>query len=611
MKLNRAALIIMVFFLAFISATKEGVSQYWNERVLEKSFEQMDFFLTPGHINPYGIGNFAKSTPGLLDDPLLNLIVNPAFLYADSTHKSYFYMDFRSLHNINENTYSVYPMYDYAYSSLYYPSYFMESRKEIMPVFSGAYLTRPFSKRLSGLFLGVSYQAILQDEDYYAIPQDIYKSNIGHDYAGNEMAVSDIPIVDKYSGEDKMHQSGHFLSVYSGYDVAEKLQLGVKLSKVTFEQDGAFGSKNLWENYSAQAYSSLWYRREARNQDYDHWDISTGLNFHVSPNFAVGVSGGYLWGNVVQAMTERDSSYYSYGEINTTDEWSFSNSSGSSAKNWKHDGTTRYAGFNVRMKLSSANTLNFHYKFQQQKYDILLRSNVLDTSYSNSHYQWSQNSYFNEHDYYLSDIRSGGGESSLNQHKIFAGMQWQVEKNKKLNFGVSFEYLKRATNTEEAVFSDRHFGGSYYSIYENVPESNAYYERTREQKDLYWDFNVEMKTVQIPIIFNWQVSKTVELMFGFNRKMARWKLSDMTLAIFDYQEVTSDSITTKETNFGERYTQPEEIRTEIQTTVLGGITIQPSKLFNVRFLVVPNFKNTYNGSELSDFQWWIGMNLFP
>ncbi len=36
-----------------------------------------------------------------------------------------------------------------------------------------------------------------------------------------------------------------------------------------------------------------------------------------------------------------------------------------------------------------------------------------------------------------------------------------------------------------------------------------------------------------------------------------------------------------------------------------------AKLFNVLFLVNPKFKDSYNGPELSDFQWWIGLNLFP
>ena len=100
-------------------------------------------------------------------------------------------------------------------------------------------------------------------------------------------------------------------------------------------------------------------------------------------------------------------------------------------------------------------------------------------------------------------------------------------------------------------------------------------------------------------------------MFGLNRKMSSWEIDDVTLAVFKYREQTNDSTTVKKTNFGERYTQPQERRTDIETSFLAGLTISPSKLFNVRFLVTPNFKNSYDGSELSELRWWIGVNLFP
>ena len=59
-------------------------AQYWGERVQEKGFEQTDFFFTPSYLSPYGIGSFKSTTPGLLKDPLLDVIVNPAHLGLDS-----------------------------------------------------------------------------------------------------------------------------------------------------------------------------------------------------------------------------------------------------------------------------------------------------------------------------------------------------------------------------------------------------------------------------------------------------------------------------------------------------------------------------------------------
>ena len=217
-----------LILIILIGLPKLTFSQYWGERVLEQSFEQQDFFFTPNYLNPYGLGNFAKTTPGLIADPMLNLIVNPADFKTDSLKRNYLYLDFRSIHNVNENQYYVYPYYDYMAdrASYFYPFYYPDSRKEMMPVFNGAFLFRPFHLIAKGLFLGVTYQAIMQDDDYYAVPQDIYRSQIGQDYAGNRTAEQgDIPIIDKYSGEDKMHQLGHFLNFYAGYDLGNKLQV--------------------------------------------------------------------------------------------------------------------------------------------------------------------------------------------------------------------------------------------------------------------------------------------------------------------------------------------------------------------------------------------------
>jgi hypothetical protein len=263
------------------------------------------------------------------------------------------------------------------------------------------------------------------------------------------------------------------------------------------------------------------------------------------------------------------------------------------------------------MKLSPTNLFQFYYKFQHQRYDILLNSSDIDTSFSSYYDEWEGNSYFSEYDYSLSDFRTGGGDNSLTNHTLFAGFQWKIESNKKLNFGVVFQKQDQRTETQEDVFSDRHSRSVYSSISDGRIDDSDYYTRTREQKELFWDFHFEKNSLQIPFTFIWQVSPSAELIFGFNRKMARWKIQDVTLAIFDYREVSTDSTLETKTNFGERYTQPVEARTNIETNLIAGITVRPSSLFAIRFLVMPNFREDYDGSTLRNYQWWIGLNLYP
>jgi len=614
--IKRISLLAGLVLLILISFQNRGFGQYWSERVLEKSFEQMDFFFVPNYLNPYGLSNFVTTTPGLLDDPLLNLVINPANIYSDSLRRTYFYLDFRNTHVKDSRNQSYYPMpmldyrESYSYDMIYYPTYYIQSRKALEPVFSVALLSRPFKSKFNGLFIGMTYQAIFQNESYYSVPQDIYRSNIGYDYAGNKTWEStDIPIVDRYSGTDDMQQKGHFLSLYTGYELSRNLQIGFKMNRTLFSRDGSFGSNNFWENTSRYEYTSIRYDIRTRKQDYDHWDFSAGINFNLSHRTKLGVYGGYLGCDAIQSMNQQDSSLYKSGQIDAKPDWSYYRKLGATIQNWKHDGKGYYGGVNFNVQLDPSKLLIFYYTYNRQNVDIFISSIVSDSSYGNYRNEWSDGYYHNEYDYALQDVRDGNGEKTHKIHRFMGALQWQIEKTKKLHIGFNVEISNQKTNTDEQVLASRHSRSYYISPY--YPDGRNYFDATNEDKNLLWEFSVKTINLQIPIIFTWKLSNSIELLLGLNRKMISWEIEDMTLARFKYRQHTTDSDTTLKENFGERYTQPTEKRTDIQTTMLGGLTISPSKYFNIRLLAVPNFKDTYQGTTLREFQWWIGINLFP
>jgi len=609
--IRKICLFTSLTLLILISFQNKGLGQYWGERVLEKSFEQMDFFFTPNYLNPYGLSNFITTAPGLIDDPLLNLVVNPANIYSDSSKKSYLYLDFRNSQVKEENSSHFYPQpyldyrAEYSYDRIYYPSYYIQTRKALEPVFSGAFLIRPTRR----LFLGISYQAIFQNEGYYSVPQDIYRSNVGYDYAGNKtLESSDVPITDRYSGSDDMRQTGHFASLFAGFDFSSKFQLGFKLNRTLFQRDGTFGSSNYWER-TVENYNSFSSDMRERNQDYDHWDFAGGVNYQLDQKVKIGFHAGYLLGDATQSMNQHDSSLYQSGQVDVGTEWSFYQKMGSTLQDWAHDGNTYYGGVNLNVSLDPSKSLHFYYTYNRHNADITLSSDVRDSSYSNYRYQWNEDYSHGKWDYALSDIRDGDGDRCNRSHRFMMALQWQIERTKKLHIGLNFDVQNRQINTSEQVLSDRHSRSAYVSHYD--PDGRYYYSASREDKNLLWEFKAEVMNFQIPIIFTWQLSESIEILFGLNRKMTSWEIDDMTLAKFSYREESVDSVTTKKTIFDERYTEPRESRTDVQTTMLAGITISPSKLFNVRLLMVPNFTNTYAGTTLKEFQWWIGVNMFP
>jgi hypothetical protein len=158
-------------------STQTGFAQYFGEHVMEKSFEHTDFYFTPYRFVPFGIGAFKNSAPGMLNDPFLELDVNPARLYRDTAGAGYLTIDFRNARRVadNRDVYYPYPMMDAARSAAYlipYPQYFLRTRRELEPAVSLAYLVRPRSEAFNAFSFGATYQLITQDERYYAIPQD-------------------------------------------------------------------------------------------------------------------------------------------------------------------------------------------------------------------------------------------------------------------------------------------------------------------------------------------------------------------------------------------------------------------------------------------------------
>ena len=108
-----------------------------------------------------------------------------------------------------------------------------------------------------------------------------------------------------------------------------------------------------------------------------------------------------------------------------------------------------------------------------------------------------------------------------------------------------------------------------------------------------------------------RATDALELLFGVNRTMAQWKIDDVTLALFRYRTSSNNGTVVRDENFGERYTQPSEEVSDVRTTFLAGLTVAPSQSLKLRLLMVPNFQDTFQGSELQQLQWWIGLILMP
>jgi hypothetical protein len=606
---------ILRFVAVFFFLTPLCLGQYYGERALERSFEQNEFFFTPAYINPFGMRGLQSVAPGVFQDPLLKLRLNPAYLYQDSVFTNYVYADFRNGREVAQEDVYGYPrpmLYgDYAKSSVSYmpyPQFYVTSRRELEPVFSFALLTKPLPSTLPDLSIGATYQLLMQDEKYYEIPQDIYRSSYGADYAGKAMTDSrNIPIVDKYTGTDDMHQKGHFGSFYVGYSLTPTLDIGARLGRAIFKRDGSSGSKNMYEYTSWGSSNSVWYNMESREQIYDHWDLGGGVNYRCANGTLLGVSGNYLWGNAEQNLTRSDTSNYSYIDQQSTNYWSTSRRYSSTIQHWDHKGKTYSLGLNLDAPMNESRIFHALYRYQNQKTDILLGSSIIDSSSYAYRYTYDTTYYGSDSRSLLSDVRQGSGTTTITSHRAMASLEWKMEHSMNLNIGILFESWSSETATDEPVNA---LYNSFYDSWSNSGRSQ-YLDAGSEIKNIEWTFNAKKTSIQIPIFFTWKITPVFEILAGLNKEFSTWETEEVTLAAFQSRIRTNLSGSTVETNFGERYTQPSESITDQKTTFLAGLTVSPSNEFSVRLLLSPMEKKELLGDNKTEYQWWIGVTLRP
>lgn len=599
---------LMIVLPAALLSAWPAQAQYYHERVLEKSFEQADFFFQPSFVNPYGIGGFGRAAPGFIDDLLLNLQMSPAFPAFDSLRSAYVYLDFRNSRQVEDQD-VYYPRFVAIDCLCYgpYGDYYANTRRELEPVFSGALFFRPARKTLPGLALGLTYQAIFRNEGYYAIPQDIYRTNAGYDFAGDATLDASVPIDDIYLGDDDMHQIGHFASLYASYALTPRLRLGLRANRSTFDREGASGDQNLWRGTYGQSASSFWFNLEERVQAYDHWDLSGGLDFQISPRAHTGVSVGYLTGDATQTLAGEDSSRYAYGTVNVGTDWSLYVQDGFNDQQWAHTGGSVYGSAYLQTRLNDNQVLTLYYRGLREDLDLSMRSALEDTSSSNYRNEYDDRVYASESYYSVRDVRDGTGTRTGSTHRLTGTLAWQMDKKTRLNLGAHIQVDARRTQTTEDVEASL----ARSRIYTYPSQSGRIDYARREDKQLVWDFESRISTIQIPILLTRRFSKALEVLFGINRQMAYWRIEDETLALIDERVITEDGVTTRRTDFGERYREPLERRTDVQTTVLGGLVITPAQQFDVRLLVVPHFSDSYARTRLRRYQWWISFKVKP
>jgi len=151
--MSKLSRIFLLIFLIGLNYFNPLFAQYNNETVTEKSFEQSDLFFQSHYLNTFGVKDFRDVSVGLINDPFLNLQLNPANLPRFEIGNTHLYLDFRgdrTESDIVEDYGWVYPA---VYNQSIYrpiiidPRWYSNTRSEPEPIFSLGILTYPFGQK--------------------------------------------------------------------------------------------------------------------------------------------------------------------------------------------------------------------------------------------------------------------------------------------------------------------------------------------------------------------------------------------------------------------------------------------------------------------------------
>ncbi len=593
-------------------ATRPASGQYYDTQVLQKSFERTEFFFRPGWLNPYGLGGFGRSAAGFLRDPLVDLQLGPSRVGADSSGNDYVYIDFRSTSEKRTNGGIYYPMYelDMQVADRYfapYPYYWRESQRAPEPVVAVAAFARPSPRSVPGLTVGLTYQAIVDDQDYYRIPHDVYRSRLGADFAGESNAVVDMPIYDVYGGENGMHMVGHFPTLYAGLALENGWRVGARAAFTVFDRNGSAGT-TYGDPTPQDDYDNFNSYLEERDQRYVSRDFSAGVERSIGDNL-FGASIGFLDGEARQHLARRDSSYYASGNPSPTPyvDGSVYEQGAATDSRWLEDGGTTHGSLFFRHANAGGRVITTTYRFESQSVDLDLSSFSRDSSRSEHSYTWDTGSSYGYYYSRLLDRRTGSGEQTGTTHRASAAVEWPIQASSRLTVGAVVTVERSTTQTSEDVDAYR----SRASHYEYDAGLDFWRERTLEDKALEWDFHSRRTSLRIPILFTHRFDSRVEILAGITREMAEWRITDETIARFRERETTTNGQTITETNFGERYREPVEQRTDVDTDLLLGVTVTPADGLDVRLLVMPSWHDDAYGNRMRQYRWWLGLTFHP
>jgi hypothetical protein len=579
-------LLISIIF-PFISS-----SQYYGERCIEQSFEQSSLYFNSHYLNTFSIYHFKDIAVGFVDEPFLNLYLNPACLPPLEKGEIYLYFDSRGDRKsptIIENR--VVPLYSKPEASSYVHTdsrWFSTSRCEPEPILSFGILTSPFTIFSKRVIFGGTYQIIHKEEQYYTMPYWIYNSRYGYnafDERAMDQSASYIPY--SYSSGEKMINEGHLVSAFCGLKYSDNFTLGLSINSVFHIREG-----NYLDIYNAPyaSTSDSWGNSQfqERTQNYEHFDLSFGIQNAFSSQFIAGIKVGYLLGEAKQKYLSETSYRNDWTVDDLIEQMNYYYSSSLTDQKWDHDGYTNYFNLNIKKIIAGDKEMLLYYRYTFTDVDLVTNSNIIDSTNSLDH--WDNHNYhaFTS----IKDMRHGEGSRDYYLHEGMINFSWKFKSISTIRAGIYFsKNVNEITNVEPVTLK---------RTFSQDDDSTLYY--TGEYRDfrLAWRLKSQKWSLQIPVLINLKLKEKWNVLLAITRILSSWRIKDQTTAYYKVVQNVENGEIIERRNFTRIFRKPAEIITEDCNDIVLSVGYSISPGSNIKLIIDPQFKD-----KLQLNQYWL------
>jgi len=568
-----------------------GQAQYlYFDQPLGSRIERQDFFFVPNDMIPFDVEEFSAALPGVVDHPLLHLAINPASLHSVG-NDPLIYFDYRTNKQIERQYYYKMPMWDspvVAEHSMIVPPYpyypYNPSRLSIEPSFSSAILSKPFPESAPDWTIGGTYELIAQSEPFY--PLETYDP-----YSPQPLSMRESSDSKSYFGVDFVRNKGHLFALYSAYRFTDATSAGIRFGGTLYKRNAERGP--IISDYIYTDSDSRSFYDDNRSQDHSLFDLTAGIQWSLD-RVTVGATAGYMTGKLTQFEDSENS--YSYESFNGAAAVYRSQSLMAIDRKWENNGDGFTTGLQTTVVLSPSSSFVGTYSYRTHLLHLTMRANDI-SRYAYSDYSQSTT---NQNSNHKEEYRNGKGREYGYFHRGSFAYVLKTEKNVRLSIGMVLTTRTINRNTLEGIV------GSAFNGTESTQQPYIT-TRTKESKDLIWDYDEIRTETQIPLMLTLPLSTMLDLQFGINRRFITLEQKQQTITRFHrIESYRNDTLLTVEENRRVINTYPARNEMTNTLAVLFGLTIHPADMIDIHISGVP-----YAVNNETYFQWMAGINVRP